>query len=156
MLRVIFYRVLYFFLNPIRKIYWFIVRPQTKGVKVVVFNKQQVLLVRLAYAHKLWTLPGGGVDRGETFDQAAVREVFEETGIKLQEVKKIGSYQSQKEYKNDTVEVFYGKTEMSKLEADPVEVQDIGWFELDRLPSERTKKVEELLAMVDKNFNYEK
>ena len=28
-----------------------------------------------------WKFPGGLVDKGETLDQAAVREVFEETGI---------------------------------------------------------------------------
>lgn len=28
-----------------------------------------------------WLLPGGGVKPGETYEQAAVREVFEETGI---------------------------------------------------------------------------
>jgi len=28
-----------------------------------------------------WVMPGGGLDAGETFEEAAVREVFEETGI---------------------------------------------------------------------------
>lgn len=33
--------------------------------------------------HHWWELPGGGLDDGETPEQAAVREVAEETGIQL-------------------------------------------------------------------------
>ena len=33
-----------------------------------------------------WITPGGGVDPGETHDQAAIREVFEETGLVLDAV----------------------------------------------------------------------
>jgi len=29
-----------------------------------------------------WLLPGGGVEPGELYEEAAVREVFEETGIR--------------------------------------------------------------------------
>jgi len=31
-----------------------------------------------------WITPGGGVDPGESHDQAAIREVFEETGLRLE------------------------------------------------------------------------
>jgi len=33
-----------------------------------------------------WITPGGGVDPGESHDQAAIREVFEETGLRLESV----------------------------------------------------------------------
>jgi 8-oxo-dGTP diphosphatase len=29
----------------------------------------------------VWITPGGGVDRGETFEQGALRELWEETGL---------------------------------------------------------------------------
>ena len=34
---------------------------------------------RLAY----WVPPGGGLNEGETFEEAAVREIFEETGLRV-------------------------------------------------------------------------
>jgi len=37
-----------------------------------------------------WQLPGGWIDRAESPEQAARREVFEETGLQLQEVRFVG------------------------------------------------------------------
>ena len=61
--------------------YFFMTRGMTLGVRVLVKNnKDEVLLVRHTYVPG-WHLPGGGVDRGEDVETAAGREVFEETGI---------------------------------------------------------------------------
>lgn len=53
------------------------------GVGVVVLKGGQVLLVRRSKPPRLgqWSLPGGRQELGETLDQAARREVLEETGI---------------------------------------------------------------------------
>jgi ADP-ribose pyrophosphatase YjhB (NUDIX family) len=45
---------------------------------------QNVLLVRQAAGLKLWTLPGGKVKRGESLLKALKREVYEETGLRVQ------------------------------------------------------------------------
>jgi ADP-ribose pyrophosphatase YjhB (NUDIX family) len=45
---------------------------------------QSVLLVRQAAGLKFWTLPGGKVKRGESLVKALRREVYEETGLRVQ------------------------------------------------------------------------
>src|ERR1700689_249710 len=53
------------------------------AVSAAVFRDGRVLIVRRARspAHGLYTLPGGGVELGETLEQAVVREVREETAL---------------------------------------------------------------------------
>ncbi len=57
----------------IYRVYCFIFRPVTLGVRVMMIDKDQVLLVRHTYMDG-WFMAGGGVKRGETLDQAARRE----------------------------------------------------------------------------------
>ena len=45
-------------------------------------------------------LPGGFTDRDETAEQAAMRECFEETGLKLESVEYLCSFPNDYEYKN--------------------------------------------------------
>ena len=54
------------------------------GVGVVVRRGEEVLLVRRAYhGAGSWAAPGGYLDRGETFEACAAREVREETGVEI-------------------------------------------------------------------------
>jgi 8-oxo-dGTP diphosphatase len=54
------------------------------AVGTVVFRDGAVLLVRRAKppSEGLWAIPGGSVELGETLQQAAERELFEETGVR--------------------------------------------------------------------------
>lgn len=58
------------------------------GVGAIVWRGDEVLLIRRGQPPKAgeWSIPGGGLELGETVDQAAVREVFEETGIEIRVV----------------------------------------------------------------------
>ena len=53
------------------------------AVSAAIFRDSKVLIVRRARApgQGIYTLPGGGVELGETLAEAAIREVREETGL---------------------------------------------------------------------------
>jgi len=56
------------------------------AVSAAIFRDGRVLIVRRAQppAHGLYTLPGGGVELGETLEHAVIREVREETGLEIE------------------------------------------------------------------------
>jgi ADP-ribose pyrophosphatase YjhB (NUDIX family) len=61
---------------------WFrLTRPMTLGVRIAAFDAQgRICLIRHTYMSG-WHLPGGGVEKGETAIEAAVKELREETGL---------------------------------------------------------------------------
>jgi ADP-ribose pyrophosphatase YjhB (NUDIX family) len=53
--------------------------------QVVMLDGQHVLLARhVCPDRQYWVLPGGAVEPGETAEEAAVREVLEETGLRVE------------------------------------------------------------------------
>jgi ADP-ribose pyrophosphatase YjhB (NUDIX family) len=65
-----------------------LIRP---GVSAVILGRDGVLLQQRD-DNRLWGLPGGAVDPGESVAQAVVREVREETGLEVEPIRVIGVY----------------------------------------------------------------
>lgn len=122
-------------LYPLKVAWWFWTRPNTKGVKCLLFHENRVLLVKLAYAHRQWSIPGGGVDAGESYAEAAIREVREEVGIELSAVTLIGTYTQSIQYKNDTVHCFMAEVDSADFSIDEFEVSAARWFSLAEIES---------------------
>lgn len=60
-------------------------RPRACGALI---RNETILMVRhVEPTGSYWTLPGGGVEAGETLAEAAEREVFEETGLRVRPVR---------------------------------------------------------------------
>jgi ADP-ribose pyrophosphatase YjhB (NUDIX family) len=132
-----------------RQLYWRLVRPRTLGVKCLVVSDQRVLLVRTTY-DRYWALPGGAVERGESFAEGARRELREETGLDLDGLRLFQLYHSQREDKDDHVALFVAETVDGQPRADGREVADLGFFRLDQLPPETSpatrRRIAEYLA----------
>ena len=59
------------------------------GVGVIIQRGTEVLLVRRSSSHGsgTWSTPGGHVDPGESLEECAAREAYEETGIRVENVR---------------------------------------------------------------------
>jgi 8-oxo-dGTP diphosphatase len=66
------------------------------AVSAAIFREGRVLIVRRGRppAHGLYTLPGGGVELGETLEEAIIREVREETGLEIAPLELVGFRQA--------------------------------------------------------------
>ncbi len=64
----------------------------TLGAFGIILDKQQRILLCHRRDMDLWNLPGGGVEKGESPWEGCVREVNEETGLKVEVVKLHGVY----------------------------------------------------------------
>ncbi|MCI8647447.1 MAG: NUDIX hydrolase [Firmicutes bacterium] len=55
------------------------------GVRVILLdNENRLLMVKQSHKERdVWMVPGGGVEEGETSREAGVREMLEETGLKV-------------------------------------------------------------------------
>ena len=98
---ILLYKIAYQ-LNRIRRM---ALRPLVLGVKIMLIRDGQIMLVRHTYQPG-WFIPGGGVKRGETLEDAARREAWEELGATLDEVKLFNIYSNIRTYKNEHIAVF--------------------------------------------------
>lgn len=83
---------------------WKLTRGMTLGVRGVVTDEAgRVLLIRHSYTPG-WHFPGGGVERGETVQDALVREVAEEAAIAIEgEARLFGVYSNEASLRGDHV-----------------------------------------------------
>ncbi|HKC04597.1 MAG TPA: NUDIX domain-containing protein [Patescibacteria group bacterium] len=61
-------------------------------VGAAIFNEKGELLLQKRGDKKKWGLPGGALELGENLEEAVIREVGEETGLKIKPVSIIGVY----------------------------------------------------------------
>ena len=98
-----FYRAAYIGMRT----FWFVFRPQTRGVNVALWHAGELLLVRNSYRPG-YTLPGGYIRFRETAREAAVREVREELQLSIggSELLAWGWIDIRQEFKRDRVMIF--------------------------------------------------
>ncbi len=121
------------------------------GIAVLVKKGDRVLLVKRQHSHGAgtWAPPGGYMNYGETFEQCAIRETQEETGVSIDDVKfRVITNdifeQEQKHFITVWMEARYTAGEAHV--AAPDELSEVNWFTWDALPSPLFLPLQNLLA----------
>ena len=92
-------------------------------------NERKFLLIRnRRSAH--WGFPKGHIELGETEEETAIREVFEETGLKIRIVPgfvKKSEYTIQGKIEK-SVSIFLAETDETEYKLQEEEIEECGWF----------------------------
>jgi len=118
------------------------------AVGAVVIKDAAVLLVKRSQKPNagLWAIPGGSVELGESLRQAAEREIFEETGIRIAAGDPVLTFEAIERDRHGRVQYHYVITDLDAtyLEGEPVAGDDaadarwVGLNELATLPVSHT------------------
>jgi len=139
----------YAIVRPVRRAYWFVVRPHRRGAKCVVTCDGEILLVKLNYLHRSWTFPGGGVHHNESDEVGALRELKEETGIATHSATRIGEYVNDSDYRKVHIVLFHIELpEKQTPVSDGIEISEAAWFRRDQLPENRVARVDFILGFL--------
>jgi len=124
-------------------------RGMTLGVRgVAVDGEGRVLLVKHTYLHGWW-LPGGGVERGQSCEEALIREMREEAGVIVQGRPTLVSvHANERHFRGDHVLVYrIDRFSMTERTAHG-EIAEVGWFDPAALPEDVHRATRDRLAEV--------
>lgn len=111
------------------------------SVAIIMNELKEILLVHRS-DNDTWGLPGGWMELGETVEETARREIFEETGLTLGVVEFLGVYSGKEVhhvYPNGQ-EVFFVTSAFvstdykGKVMEDGIETKEVSFFNMDNLP----------------------
>jgi 8-oxo-dGTP diphosphatase len=120
------------------------------GIGVFVFKNNKFLMGRRKGSHgsDSWSIPGGHLEYGESFEDTARREILEETGLKIKNIR-FGAVTNDyfKDEDKHYVTIWMlsdwggGKERM----VEPDKFVEIGWFDFNTLPEPLFLPWEQLL-----------
>jgi 8-oxo-dGTP pyrophosphatase MutT (NUDIX family) len=128
------------------RVYWFVRRPHVAGVKCVITNQNDVLLVRHTYGSRVWELPGGQMRRREVPVDAARREMTEEIGRRIEDWEDLGELYVSNNHHRDNLYLFHARLGDRRIELDLVELDEAQWFAPDGLPPNLGRYVRPILS----------
>lgn len=122
--------------------------------RLIITCDGEILLTKSAYGKQLWSLPGGGMHKGEDQYHAAARELREETNVVVDpgELGLAGEVRLPKNKRWPVANIHFFERRLAtkpptKINR-PLEILEIQWFPLNNLPEKRSPTVDEGLALL--------
>lgn len=102
----------------------------------IIVDGNRVLMIRRRQREgKLsWAFPGGGIEAGETAEQAAVREVLEETALEVKAVQVLGARVHPDTQRHMTYVACEPVAGEARVE-DSDELAEVAWVRLEEIPA---------------------
>lgn len=112
------------------------------GANVILLNSDHQLLLQLRQDNDCWGLPGGALEPGETLEQSAKRELFEETGLQAKSLNLFNIFSGEDFYyqypHGDEVYNVIASYTCTDYEGeiliDVEEVKELRFFDINQLP----------------------
>lgn len=111
----------------------------TVGVGVFVFKDGKFLMGKRVGNHgkNTWSVPGGYLEYGESFADCAAREVLEETGVKITNIKfytTVNNVFKTENHHSITVFMFADWASGQPKTTEPDKFINVDWFDFKNLP----------------------
>ena len=112
------------------------------GASVLIINENNELLLQLRKDNKCWGLIGGSMELGETLEEVAIREMYEESGLiptKLELLKVFSGQEFYYQYPHgdevfNVIAAYECRSFSGVLKHDEEEATDLKFFPLHQLP----------------------
>ena len=117
------------------------------GAVVIMINEKNEVLLQKRHDGN-WGLPGGLMDLGESFEEVAKREVFEETGLTVGNLKLLNVYSGQEYYLKvsngdelySATAVYFTKDVSGTMRVDDTESEKMEYLPVNQLPERLNEK----------------
>ena len=127
------------------------------GVGALVFHNNRVLLIKRGKSPSkgMWTVPGGRLELGESLQEAAEREVLEETSVTVKAENPLYIFDMVAKDDNGRIKYHFVIVDIAAqyIEGDPKpgdDAADAGWFKYEEL--ERLGVGEKTMALLERHW----
>jgi len=104
------------------------------GVSVLIQKGKKYLMIQQPETKPLpcrWFAPSGAKEEGETIEQAARREVKEETGLEIEGIKELAVIKS--DWKTERTHFLLARWKSGRVRPDLREINSYGWFSYEQI-----------------------
>lgn len=102
---------------------------------IITNNENQVLLLdHVLRIGSGWGLPGGFIKRGEQLEEGLRREIREETGLELENIKILRTRTADRH-----IEALFSATAIGEAQVKSREIKEVEWFTFDSIPENMSR-----------------
>jgi 8-oxo-dGTP pyrophosphatase MutT (NUDIX family) len=119
------------------------------GIIYSLIDKIKILVVK-GRSHDKWSIPKGKIKKGETFEECAHREIYEETGLDTYNISFVKSIKIDNCvcFLHEIDNIFIDNNHDLKTNDDN-EIEEVKWMDLDELKKNKCNRI--LTKIINKN-----